>query len=135
MPMRACLVALALVSFTVAACAPRATHRVPPHPRAGIGQPYGHGPPPHAPAHGYRHRHHAGVELHFDRDLDVYVVVDRPGLYWHLGRFLRFRAGHWEASVSIDGPWKVWPDRSVPWGLRKGPGPKHTPPGQAKKRR
>jgi hypothetical protein len=66
----------------------------------------GHGPPPHAPAHGYRHKHaHDSVELVFDGALGVYVVVGRTGVYWHGDRYLELRNGHWRASARIDGGW------------------------------
>jgi len=68
----------------------------------------GHGPPPHAPAHGYRHKHHRdGVNLVFDSGLGVYVVADWPGYYWHVDRYLRWAAGEWRVSQRIDGVWVV----------------------------
>ncbi|MFQ5585276.1 MAG: hypothetical protein ACE5GF_00390, partial [Thermodesulfobacteriota bacterium] len=42
-----------------------------------------HGPPPHAPAHGYRHKHRHGVELMFDGGLGVYIAVGLSGIYFH----------------------------------------------------
>ena len=68
----------------------------------------GHGPPPHAPAHGYRHKHHRdGINLVFDTGLGVYVVADWPGYYWHVDRYLRWTAGEWRVSSRIDGTWVV----------------------------
>ena len=78
----------------------------------------GHGPPPHAPAHGYRHHHH-GVDLVFDTSLGVYVVVGRSDHFYVDGRFLRFHADSWQVSASLGGPWSVYPAASVPPGLRK----------------
>ena len=75
----------------------------------------GHGPPPHAPAHGYRHKHHRdGVNLVFDSGLGVYVVADWPGYYWHVDRYLRWAAGEWRVSSRIDGTWVVVSSNRVP---------------------
>lgn len=81
----------------------------------------GHGPPTHAPAHGYR-RHHQDAELAFDSKLGVYAVVGYPDHFYTDGRFLRFRADSWEVSASLSGPWTAYPSTSVPPGLR-GPHP------------
>ena len=49
------------------------------------------GPPPHAPAHGYRHKHEHGVELVFDSQLGVYVVVGWKDHFFSAGRYYRDR--------------------------------------------
>jgi hypothetical protein len=104
-----------------------------PHARRGPG--HGHGPPPHAPAHGYRAKHGPGdsVQLVFDSRLGVYVVVDLPDHYFWDGFYLRVEDGRWYASVSLDGGWEPRSVKSLPPGLRKkvargkgkgrGPGP------------
>jgi hypothetical protein len=76
------------------------------------------GPPPHAPAHGYRHKHQSGAELWFDSDLGVYVVVGHSDLYFHDGWFLRFHSSIWEVSATLGGPWKPKAAEWVPPGLR-----------------
>ena len=81
---------------------------------------HGKGPPPWAPAHGYRHKHQHGVELVFDADLDVYVVVGHPGIYFRGDEYFCLRGGEWYVGARFDGPWK---------GTRLG----HVPPGLAKK--
>ena len=78
----------------------------------------GHGPPPHAPAHGYRH-HHQGVTLAFDFGLGVYVVLGHPDHFYSEGRFLRFHAGYWQVGGSLGGPWSPYSPSSLPPGLRK----------------
>lgn len=78
----------------------------------------GHGPPPHAPAHGY-HAHHHGAELIFDSGLDVYVVVGHANHFYVDGRFLRLRVELWEASASLSGPWQATSTRSLPPGLAR----------------
>ena len=82
----------------------------------------GHGPPPHAPAHGYRH-HHQGVTLAFDSKLGVYVVPGHPDHFYSEGRFLRVHAGSWQVGGSLGGPWSPYSPSSLPPGLRKA----HTP--------
>jgi hypothetical protein len=78
----------------------------------------GHGPPSHAPAHGYRHKHHEGVELVYDAGRGVYVVVDLVDHYYFKGHFYRFRNGQWEVSFSLEGAWEGIRERSLPPGLQ-----------------
>ncbi len=61
-------------------------------------------PPPHAPAHGYRHHHH-GVTLVFDSALDCYVVWGQPDHYFYEGHYYRFHAGGWQSGTRPRGPW------------------------------
>lgn len=85
----------------------------------------GHGPPPHAPAHGYRshaHARDAGYELRFDGDLGVHVVVGLPDVYFHADRFYRLRDGDWELAVELGGPWSRVSKKSLPPGLARHPG-------------
>ena len=80
------------------------------------------GPPPHAPAHGYRHKQRQNghdVELVFDSGLGVYVVVGVPNHFYWDGTYLRLDDGRWYASVEIDGGWKPRDSGSLPPGLRK----------------
>ena len=86
---------------------------------AGAGGHYRGSPPPHAPAHGYRHHHPAdGMELAFDSELGAYVVIDLPLHYYRNGLYLRFDEGRWLASAHLDGPWKVYSQSELPPGLR-----------------
>jgi hypothetical protein len=85
----------------------------------------GHGPPPHAPAHGYRKKHRhayhhrdAEVEVVFDGGLGVYVVLGLPSHYYWEGRYLRVRSGRWYASRHLDAGWSVCDEASVPKALR-----------------
>lgn len=94
----------------------------------------GHGPPPHAPAHGYRHKYH-GVELVFDSGCGVYVVVGLPSHYYYSGYFYRFHGEGWQVSVEIGGPWKLVSEESLPPGLRakeKSTGKSKKPPGRGR---
>jgi hypothetical protein len=76
------------------------------------------GPPSHAPAHGYRHKHQTGTEFRFDSNLGVYIVEGKTDIYFHDGWFVRIRSGTWQVSASIDGQWKAQSANWVPPGLR-----------------
>lgn len=80
----------------------------------------GHGPPPHAPAHGYRYKHRtSGLDLVFDSGLGVYVVVGYPSYYFYRDRFYRFFDGHWHFAARFGGPWHVVERSAMPPGLRE----------------
>jgi hypothetical protein len=76
------------------------------------------GPPPHAPAHGYRRKHPSGPELRYDAGLGVYVVVGQTEVYFHDGWFIRVRSGAFEISAALAGPWRPGDASSIPPGLR-----------------
>ena len=79
-----------------------------------------HGPPPHAPAHGYRHKHHQhGVDLVFDSEYGVYAVVGRTGHYFYDDHFYRLLDGGWAVSVRLDGGWVGIESGKLPKGLTK----------------
>lgn len=78
----------------------------------------GYGPPPHAPAHGYRAKYHEH-ELVFDAGLGVYVVVGLPEVYFLDGVYLRYGDGHWHHSKHADRDWEPHDDRKLPPGLAK----------------
>ena len=79
----------------------------------------GNGPPPHAPAHGYRHKQKQGVDLVFDSGIGVYVVVDRPDYYFDDGYYYRLHKGKWQYSTSLHGNWKPHVYQQLPPGLQK----------------
>jgi len=87
---------------------------------------HGHGPPPHAPAHGYR-QHHQGADLAFDSKLGVYLVVGYSDHFYSDGHFLRFHGDSWQVSSSLRGPWGAYSPASLP------PGPRSTHPSNAKR--
>ena len=76
------------------------------------------GPPSHAPAHGYRHKHHSGAEFRFDSHLGVYIVLGHTEVYFHDGVFVRTRSGIWQVSATLDGQWEARSAERVPPGLR-----------------
>lgn len=79
----------------------------------------GYGPPPHAPAHGHRHKQH-GLELVYDSGRGVYVVLELPNHYFFEGRYYRILGNHWQVGIHIDGPWQSVSEKSLPPGLREG---------------
>ncbi len=104
--------------------------------RGPSGRKRGHGPPPHAPAHGYRHRQH-GAELVYDSGRGVYVVVELPNHFYFKGHYYRHRETYWEIGVHVDGPWEVVAEKSLPSGLRgqkKGKGKPKEHPGKGRGR-
>jgi len=85
----------------------------------------GHGPPPWAPAHGYRHKHRRAyqqregtVDLVFDSGLGVYAVVGFPDYYWWDGSYLRISSGRWMTAAYLDASWTPCPEDRVPSKLR-----------------
>jgi hypothetical protein len=96
-----------------------------------------HGPPPHAPAHGYRHR--VGDVSHvYEAPLGVYLVVGYPDHYFLDGWYYRHVHGYWERCREVDGRWARAEARVVPGRLHaryasqgpekgrgKGKGPAH----------
>ncbi|NIO28552.1 MAG: hypothetical protein GTO29_08365 [Candidatus Latescibacteria bacterium] len=77
------------------------------------------GPPPHAPAHGYRHKHPDGVELVYQSSIGVYIVTGYSHHYFCKDRYYRLNKGYWQYSVHIKGPWKPVSEKKLPPGLRK----------------
>lgn len=77
----------------------------------------GYGPPAHAPAHGHRRKHVAGVELVFDAGMGVYVVVGCVDHYYYDGTFFRLHDSVWEMSLHPDRDWGPLGHKSLPPGL------------------
>lgn len=102
-----------MVACSLAAC----VHHGPMHPVHGPVIERG-GPPPHAPAHGYRHRH-GGVDLTFDSGLGVYAVIGHPGYYFWDNLYWRYHEGFWRYSPSWGGSFIVSEGKRVPPGLAK----------------
>ena len=75
------------------------------------------GPPPHAPAHGYRHKHRDGVVLVYDSGIGVYVASGHAGVYFYEGSYYRLHSGAWEACTQIDGNWRKTSHKKIPPGL------------------
>jgi hypothetical protein len=78
------------------------------------------GPPPHAPAHGYRHKH-GDVVVVYSKTLSVYTVEGHSGYYFHTNAFYRSTKHGWQRSAGVKGPWKTIRDSDLPGGLQKSP--------------
>lgn len=76
------------------------------------------GPPPWAPAHGYRH-HHDGVVLVFDRELDCYLVPGHTHHYFYRHHYYRHHHGRWERGPRLDGPWVTAEVATLPPALHR----------------
>ncbi len=85
-------------------------------------------PPPHAPAHGYRHKHRDGVTLSFDTGTGVYLVVGHAAHYFYSGHYYRRSGTRWLVSPRFSGPWAAIQVGSLPRGLREDAGPKTIEP-------
>jgi len=86
-------------------------HRTPaPAPRPVIVQA---GPPPHAPAHGYRHKR-GNLVLVYDAHYDVYIVDGHAGYYYCRDRYYRVRGNTWQVSFDFGGPWRAVPSTYLP---------------------
>lgn len=110
------LLFLALLSVGLTACVERAGVRydADPHPQYSK-----NGPPPHAPAHGYRSKYHQH-DMIYDSKIGAYIVVGWAEHYFDNDVYFRFRDGHWEINVNLDNDrgWKHVDDREVPYKLR-----------------
>jgi hypothetical protein len=109
-------VLLLSASITISACRSTVIHSRTVNPKITAKRT---GPPPHAPAHGYRHKHRDGVELVYKSDIGVYVVVGYDGHYFHKDTYYRLRDDRWQVSVRIDGKWTPVSKKKIPPGLRK----------------
>jgi len=85
----------------------------------------GKGPPPHAPAHGYRHKHHDGVELAYDSRIGVYFAVKVPSVYFYNNLYMRLSDRNWEVAANFNGPWQPEKEGQVPYKLKKEKKKKH----------
>ena len=75
------------------------------------------GPPPHAPAHGYRHKH-GSVVLVYKSELGIYTVDGHEGYYFHESAYYRSHKGKWQKSKDMKGPWKKVSDSNLPASLQ-----------------
>lgn len=95
----------------------------------------GHGPPPHAPAHGHRAKTAQGIEIVFDVGLGAYVVVGVANNYYHDGRYYRQVGERWQVTVDFHAQWQEAAERELPPALRsKRPGSRAKNRGKAKGR-
>lgn len=74
---------------------------------------YKSGPPPHAPAHGYRHKHRKH-DMSYDSGLGAYVILGKSEVYFDNGLYFRYRNGDWQASVNLGSGWYNADKKVVP---------------------
>jgi len=74
-------------------------------------------PPPHAPAHGYRH-HYRDVDMVFDNSIGAYIVLGFDDLFFLDGHYMRFYDNRWHTADRYDGRWQPADDRRIPTKLR-----------------
>ena len=80
------------------------------------------GPPPLAPAHGWRRRHPDGVEIMYRSELGAYVVVGIDDAYYCDDVFYLWDSGRWLRAPHFTGPWLAVPASEVPANLTRRPG-------------
>ena len=116
-------VACTTLIMSISACAPFSSVTIGRggQPAVHSGTDRHHGPPPHAPAHGYRHKHQyqgQDLEFVFDSGLGVYIVVGIPDRYYWNGYYLRIDGDQWYASVNLESGWEPRNDDSLPPGMK-----------------
>jgi hypothetical protein len=78
------------------------------------------GPPPHAPAHGYRHKNHDGNEVEYDEKMGVYIVLKISETYFSNDLYIRMSSdGKWIVSTKLEGGWRVAVGSEVPYKLKE----------------
>jgi len=93
------------------------------------------GPPPHAPAHGYRHKHQNGHELEYDSNAGAYIVLNVPETYFGNNLYIRLSAyGNWMVSTTLEGGWRVAVGNEVPYSLKEYKGKKKSNKGKGHKK-
>lgn len=108
------MIFLSLIIIGVAGCVDRAGVRYDSDPHYTKS-----GPPPHAPAHGYRSKHHQH-DMIYDSKIAAYIVVGWAEHYFDNDLYFRYRDGRWQMNVNLDNDrgWKHADDREVPHKLR-----------------
>lgn len=109
----ALLITAALLTLSLSGCVNRASVAY-----GDGGRDYRGGPPPHAPAHGYRakYRHHNMV---YDSRLGAYVVLGYDDHYYNDGWYFRYYDGFWQINADLrDRDWRDVDYYRVPEGLR-----------------
>jgi hypothetical protein len=94
-----------------------------------------HGPPPHAPAHGYRHKHQDGHEFEYDSQAGAYIVLNMPETYFGNNLYIRLSTyGDWMVSTTLKGGWRVAVGNEVPYSLKEYKGKKKSKKGKGHKK-
>jgi len=112
------LVILVAICCTLSACSTAVQYKNTGRSTESVESAKKNGPPPHAPAHGYRHKHDS-VVLEYDTALEVYAVSGWPNHYFYKDRYYRATHSGWEITAKFDGPWKSVATKKLPKGLKK----------------
>lgn len=125
-----------MVALFISGCVQQA------EPRYGAGTVYHEGPPPHAPAHGYRYQYR-NHDLRYDSSLGAYVVIGWQNYFYNDGFYFHYLDGRWLFSARLDSnDWHQARREQLPPNLyrsheqhdrRDDRHDKKVPPGQAKK--
>jgi len=78
----------------------------------------GYGPPPHAPAHGYRAKYH-NHDLVYDAHLGVYIVIGLHDHFYRDGNYYKHARDGWYYSRYTDRDWGRYDERKLPPGLAR----------------
>ena len=78
----------------------------------------GYGPPPHAPANGYRYKYQ-GHDFVYDANLGVYIVLGYADYYFLDNFYYRHRNDGWYYSRKFDRDWQQYKQDKLPPGLAK----------------
>lgn len=78
----------------------------------------GYGPPPHAPAHGYRHKYQ-GHDVIYDSNLGVYAVVGWQNYYFYDNNYYKRDNDRWYYSRDLDRDWREYKEDKLPPGLAR----------------
>lgn len=78
----------------------------------------GYGPPPHAPAHGYRYKYQ-GHDFVYDANLGVYLIIGYADYYFRDNFYYRHRDDGWYYSRQFDRDWQSYKQDKLPPGLVK----------------
>lgn len=110
------IVTTLMLSLSLAGCVDRASVRYGDDGRHY--RDYREGPPPHAPAHGYRAKYHHH-DMVYDSRVRAYVVLGYDGYYYNDGWYFRYSDGYWQISADLgDRDWRKADYYRVPEGLR-----------------
>lgn len=107
---------LASTVIAISACTAIISHHRTARPVAGERH---SGPPPNAPAHGYRHQQSDGIQLVFESSIGVYIVSGYTEHYYYHGRYYRWNNDSWQVSSKVSRGWARASEKTIPPGLRK----------------
>lgn len=79
---------------------------------------YSYGPPPYAPAHGYRATYHTH-NMVYDSHLGVYVLLGLPDHYYYDHVYYRYNRDNWYYRHNDKDKWRKYDKRKLPAGLAR----------------